>query len=326
MRPRVAVLFSGGTISMTFDATAGGAVPTLDGAAILERTRGVDAIADVVPIDWGRVPASHLSMAQVLDQAARLREALADPTVGGAVVVQGTDAMEETAMAFDLLVPGPKPVVVTGAMRNAGEDGYDGPQNVRDALRCAADPHARDIGAVVVMAGQVLPADDVVKVDSTAYAAFACPNDGPLGHVSDAGLRLTRRRLGRLVLPRLPSAAEPVEVVAVHMGSDGALVRAAVAGGVRGIVIAAVGSGNTPADVLAAAVEAMSGGIPVVLASRTLMGGIRPAYGFPGGGATWARAGVILAGAMSAPKARVALALALGAGLEGAALRDLFGG
>lgn len=326
MRPRVVVLFSGGTISMTFDATAGGAVPTLDGAAILARTPGVEAIADVVPIDWGRVPASHLSMAQVLDQAARLREALADPTMAGAVVVQGTDAIEETAMAFDLLVPGRQPVVVTGAMRNAGEDGYDGPQNVRDALRCAAAPEARDIGAVVVMAGQVLPADDVVKVDSTAYAAFACPNDGPLGHVTDAGLRLTRRRLRRPALPQLPSSAEPVEVVAVHMGSDGALVRAAVAGGARGVVIAAVGSGNTPPDVLAAALEAMAAGIPVVLASRTLTGGTRATYGFPGGGATWARAGVILAGTMSAPKARVALGLALGAGLDAPALRVLFGG
>jgi len=327
MTARVVVLFTGGTISMEHDAAAGGAVPRLDGAAILARAGGVSGIADLETIDWGRLPAAHFSFADLLDQAARLRGALADPGVVGAVVVQGTDVMEETALAFDLLVPGPSPVIVTGAMRNAGQDGYDGPQNLRNAVRCAADPAARGIGAVVAMGGLVLPADDVVKVDTLAYAAFACPNDGPLGHVSDDGLRLTRRRVRRPALPRLPDAAvEPIALVTAAMGTDGALIRAAVAGGARGIVVLAPGSGNTQPDVLAAAVEAMAAGIPVVLTSRALRGGVRPAYGFPGGGAGWARAGAILAGTLNGPKARIARALARGAGLDGPALADLFGG
>ena len=327
MTARVVVLFTGGTISMEPDAAAGGAVPRLDGAAILARTEGLSDIAELVTIDRGRLPAAHFSFANLLDQAARLRGALADPSVAGAVVVQGTDVMEETAVAFDLLVPGDRPVLVTGAMRNAGQDGYDGPQNLRNAIRCAADPSARGIGAAVVMGGLVMPADDVVKVDTAAYAAFRCPNDGPLGHVSDDGLRLTRRRMRRPALPRLPDeAVEPIALVAAAMGTDGALIRAAVAGGARGIVVLAPGSGNTHPDVLAAAVEAMAAGIPVVLTSRVLAGGVRPAYGFPGGGATWARAGAIMAGTLNGPKARIMLALALGAGLEGSALADLFGG
>jgi len=327
MRPRVAMLFSGGTISMEPDAAAGGAVPRLDAAAILARAGDLSAIAEVEPIDWGRLPAAHFSFADLLDQAARVRAALADPGVAGAVVVQGTDVMEETALAFDLLVPGPWPVVVTGAMRNAGQDGYDGPQNLRNAVRCAADPAARDIGAAVVMGGLVLPADDVVKVDTVAYAAFVCPNEGPLGRVSDQGLRLTRRRVRRPALPRLPAAAaEPIALVAAAMGTDGASLRAAVAAGARGIVVMAPGSGNTHPDVLAAAREAMAAGVPVVLTSRVLTGGVHPAYAFPGGGATWARAGAIMGGTMNGPKARVALALALGAQATEAQLRTLFGG
>ncbi|MFI5255542.1 MAG: asparaginase domain-containing protein, partial [Candidatus Limnocylindrales bacterium] len=124
---RVAVVFTGGTISMQTDAQAGGAVPTLDGAAILTRTAGLGAIAEVVPVDWGLVPASHLSFAQILDLAGVVRGALERPGVAGAVVVQGTDTIEETAFALDLLVPGSKPVVVTGSMRKADDDGYEGP-------------------------------------------------------------------------------------------------------------------------------------------------------------------------------------------------------
>src|SRR5205823_3764346 len=45
---RVAVIFTGGTISMETDSTAGGNVPRLNGAAILARTPGLDEVADVV--------------------------------------------------------------------------------------------------------------------------------------------------------------------------------------------------------------------------------------------------------------------------------------
>ena len=68
---RVAVVFTGGTISTAYDPAAGGNVPVLDGAAILARTPGLDAIADVVPIDRGRTPASHFTFPVLLDIAAR---------------------------------------------------------------------------------------------------------------------------------------------------------------------------------------------------------------------------------------------------------------
>ncbi len=137
---RVAVVFTGGTIAMQRDPEAGGAVPTLAGAAILERTSGLEAIATVDAVDWGLVPASHLSFAQLLDLAATVRTSLARADVAGAVVVQGTDVIDETAFALDLLVPGSKPIVVTGAMRTSDDDGYDGPTNLRDAVRLGRRP------------------------------------------------------------------------------------------------------------------------------------------------------------------------------------------
>ncbi|MGZ3632008.1 MAG: asparaginase [Candidatus Limnocylindrales bacterium] len=324
---RVAVLFTGGTISMRQVEQGGGAVPTLDGAALLATVPGLEAIAEVEPIDWGLVPASHLSFAQLLELAGLLRAALARPEIEGAVVVQGTDVIDETAFAFDLLVPGHKPVVVTGAMRNAGEDGYEGPLNLRAAVRCAAAPDLRGQGALVVLGGRILPADDALKVHTTAYAAFEAPNDGPLGAVTDEAVHVTRQRLGRRALAPLPDrAAEPIPLLTAHIASDGALLRLAQRDGARGFVVAATGSGNTHPDLLAAAREAMAAGTPVALASRCGAGGVRPAYGFPGGSLTWARAGALLAGTLSGPKARIALALGLGAGLDEPGLRALLAG
>lgn len=311
---RVAVVFTGGTISTTFDPAAGGNVPTLDGAAILARTPGLDTIADVTPIDLGRTPASHLTFRDLGRIAGTIGDALSDPGVEGVVVVQGTDSIEETAFFWDLVLDSPKPVVVTGAMRSASQPDYDGPRNLRDAVRCAASPELRDAGVVVVLAGHVDAADLVVKANATALDAFRSLDGDPVGRVVDDRVELTGRGPRRHV--ELGDPPEDVHLITATVGMDGRLVDAAMAAGAAGFVVAGTGSGNTSPGLLAAATRAMRAGMPVVLASRCPSGAVEPAYAFPGGGRTWLDAGAILAGHLSGPKARVALALGIGAGLD----------
>ena len=323
--PRVVVVFTGGTISMLADPLTGAVLPALDGAAILARTPGLDSIAHVEPVDWGLVSASHLRFDQILDIARVVRDALARPEVDGAVVVQGTDVMEETALAWDLLVDSPKPVVVVGAMRNAGEPGYEGPANLRDAVRAAGTPELADQGTTVVMGGRILSAVDVVKIDTDHYDTFGAPDLGPLGDIRGGVVRVRRRRAGRTTLPLIPErAAEPIDLLVATVAADDRLLRASMASGARGIVVAATGAGNTSPVLVEAAQDAIAAGIPVVLATRVLSGRARDAYGFPGGGAHWLRIGAIPAGSLSGPKARIVLALALGAGADDQALRALF--
>ena len=135
---RVALIFTGGTISMQVDPVAGGNVPALDGTAILARAPGIQSIADLRIIDLGCTPASHFGFDQLFAIAAAIRSALDDPATDGVVVVQGTDVLEETAFFWDLLLDDPRPIVVTGAMRSASMADDDGPENLRAAVRCAA--------------------------------------------------------------------------------------------------------------------------------------------------------------------------------------------
>src|SRR4051812_46326376 len=113
---------------MRHDPVAGGNMPILGGEALLATAPGLAEIADLVPVDLGLTPASHFTFEALFGVASAVRAALDDPAVDGAVVVQGTDTIEETAFFLDLLHPGPKPVVVTGAMRAAGTPDYDGPR------------------------------------------------------------------------------------------------------------------------------------------------------------------------------------------------------
>jgi len=305
------------------DPVAGGNRPTLDGAQILARAPEAARLAHLEAIDWGLVPASHLRFGQILDIARVIHAQLDRADIGGVVVVQGTDVLEETAFAFDLLVRSSKPVVVTGAMRDAASADYDGPRNLADAVACALSADLHGEGVVVVLAGVVIAGDQAVKAHSTALDAFRSRDSPALGEVRDGGVRIARRRDGRRGLPAIPATAvEDVHLVTVVTGMDGAMIRGLAASEPRGLVVAATGSGNTHSDVLAAARELMAAGTTVCLTTRCSGGTVAPVYAFPGGGATWKQAGVILS-SLDGPKTRVALALGLAAGLDAPELAEL---
>jgi L-asparaginase len=228
--------------------------------------------------------------------------------------VQGTDSIEETAFCWDLLLDSAKPVVVTGAMRSASEPGYDGPANLRDAVAAAASPLLRGSGVTVVLGGTIEAADDVVKTHASSLTTFRSPNAGSLGEVLAGHVSLFRARGPRRHVSTT-AARERVHLVTAVTGMDGTLVDAAVAAGAEGLVVAATGAGNTSPGLLDAASRAMTRGIPVALTTRAGAGRATTGYAFPGGGATWVRAGALLAGHLNGPKARIALSLGLGAGL-----------
>src|SRR3954466_9863138 len=72
-----------------------------------------------------------------------------DATLAGIVVTSGTDTLEETAFFLHLTVHDMRPVVVVGAMRNPDTLGYEGPANLRAAIRVAASADAKNRGVLV---------------------------------------------------------------------------------------------------------------------------------------------------------------------------------
>jgi L-asparaginase len=310
---RITVIFTGGTISMR--SSGPGNVPTLRGDDLLATVPGLAELADVEPIDWGLVPASHLTFAQLLEIGSILERELARPEIDGAVVVQGTDVIEETAFAWDLLPLPPKPVVVVGAMRSASQDGYDGPANLRNAVRAAAEPVLATQGVVVAMAGELHAADDVRKTHTHALDTFQSPNAGRLGVVTDAGVGLERQRTP-VHLPRIPvAAALPVPMLTVVLDDPQSL-----PADPAGLVVAAAGGGNTPPAYLDLARSLMDRSVPVALTTRCPAGQVKPGYAFPGGSSEWWEAGVIFSGTLAALKARVLIALGIGAGVDAGGL------
>ena len=74
----IALLFTGGTISMRVDPVTGGAVPALDASEILAAAPGIEDIATLAPEQWGRHPGPHMTVERMWALRERIA-ALVDP-------------------------------------------------------------------------------------------------------------------------------------------------------------------------------------------------------------------------------------------------------
>ena len=96
-----------------------------------------------------------------------------------------TDTLAETAYFLNLTVKSTKPVVITGAMRPATAISADGPMNLLNAVRIAADKKAAGRGVLVALNDQIDAARNVTKTNTTSVNTFQSPLFGALGVVND---------------------------------------------------------------------------------------------------------------------------------------------
>jgi L-asparaginase len=300
------------------DPATGKLVPAVSGQELVELLRSSGADAGAIPPleldDFAHVPSFDMHGELALSLARRVVEHAAGEA-DGIVVTHGTDTMEETAFVLERLLPlEHPPVVLTGAQRSAAERDSDGPRNLRDAVRVACEPAARDRGPLVVFAGELHAAREVRKVHTSALAGFGSPGYGRVGTVD--GERVVFQRAAER-WPPLPDPAGPlpiVDLIRLYAGSDPRFVRASVASGARAIVLEATGRGNANEQVVEGVREAVEAGVPVVVTSRCAEGRVEPVYG-RGGGKDLAEAGALFAGDLAGPKVRVLLQLALAGGV-----------
>lgn len=325
MKPRIAMIFTGGTISMRVDPLTGGAIPALSGAEILALVPGIEAIADYDLTDFARWPGPHVTPPRMLDLAHLIQSKLADQTIDGLVITHGTDTLEETAFLLDHLIDSDKPVLLVGAMRNSSELSWDGPANLRAAIRVAADPATRGLGVLVVFNDQIIAAAEATKTHTESTDTFQSRDFGPLGLIDKDRLIVTRRPLHRIHIPT-DQLEERVDIIKSYAGADGRFIDHALNDGARGLVIEALGRGNVTVAALPAIQRAIDAGLPVVITSRCPRGRVLDTYGYEGGGRQLTRMGAILGGMLPSHKARLRLMLALGAGWERERIREIFEG
>ncbi len=309
MIPKIIVITTGGTIAMKYDPGLKAVVPAVSGTDLVEAIPGLAETAAVEVCEFADLPSPHMTPELMFRLSGVVREKLAAPDTAGVVVTHGTDCLEETAYFLDLTVDGEKPVCLTAAMRSSAEISPDGPRNLLCAIRVAASEQARGMGALVVLNEEIHAAREATKTHAANTAAFQSPWWGPLGYVDEDRIVFRRAPLGRRCI-RPERLCKTVDIITMMTGSDASYVDFALSRGVSGLVLQGFGRGNVPPAVLPGVERAVRRHVPVVIATRT-GGRVLDVYGYPGGVRSLRAAGAVMAGELSAAKARLRLMLVL---------------
>jgi L-asparaginase len=321
-KPRLLVLSLGGTITMVPSDT-GGITPKLGAAELVASVPALGGVAEIEARSPFRLPSPSLTPGNLVEVARTIEEGFASG-FDGAVVIQGTDTIEESAFILDLLVGGEKPVVVTGAMRGADAPGADGPANLLAAARVAAAPEARGMGTLAVLNYDIHAARFVQKSHTTLPSAFSSPLVGPLGAVVEGRPRFFVRASRAPTLPSSDGPPAPVALVKWAMGDDGRMMKAMPGLGYAGVVLEGMGAGHVPADA-APMLGDLSAKIPVVLASRAMTGPVfTRTYGYPGSEIDLIARNLVPAGYLSGLKARLLLGFILRSGRGAGSVAEAF--
>lgn len=298
---RVAVGTLGGTIAMV--GGPGGGQPRLGAEDLLD---GIGGDVEVEGESLLQLPSASLTPAQ-LAQAVTWARGRVGAGCDGAVLVQGTDTLPESAILADLYWERAAPLVLTGAMRLASAASADGPANLQDACRAAVRPQVAAHGVVVCFAGQLHRADRVEKSHSWGTDAFTSGPAGLAGVVREGEVHLYPEAGARPMSAVAAPVRDPrVLLMKTYLGDDGqALARLLEDDQVEGVVVEGFGAGHVPARVADLLAEAAVS-VPVVVATSAERGGtLSRTYGFAGSEMDLLDRGVLLAGDLSARKARL---------------------
>ena len=310
MKPKIVLIATGGTIASRYDPSLGSTVASQRAGELLKMLPRVDQFAEIEVQDFATIPSYEMSVQFAFNLAKQVNETLGRPDVAGVVVTHGTDTMEETSYLADLLLHCDKPAVFTGAQRAQDDPQTDGPLNLLNAMRVAASPLARGLGAMICFNGTIHAARDVTKMHSSAVETFQSFPLGPLGEVDGDVIVVHRRPTLRRSFT-VAQLEERVELVRLVLGIDLRGVEAAIERGVAGMVVEAFGRGNGPARLAELVRVATRKAVPVLVTSRCIAGRVQPIYGGGGGGRDLVAAGGIFAGDLKGVKARLLLMVLL---------------
>jgi L-asparaginase len=321
--PKILLISLGGTITMV-RGNGPGIVPTLTAADLLKAVPQIENLARIETLSPFRVPGASLSIDNLIEVATLIEKHFAHGT-DGVVVIQGTDTIEETAFALDLLVESDRPVVVTGAMRGAEAPGADGPANVLAAAIVAGSQQAVGLGTLVVLNDEVHAARFVQKSHTAIPSAFTSPLAGAVGLVAEGEAHIhVRPASSPWPIGLCEGPDMPVAIVKMGLGESGSLLAEVQRLGYRGVVVEGMGAGHVPASV-SPVVGRLAKEIPVVLATRVATGPVfNSTYAFPGSEIDLLERGAISAGFLSSLKARLLLSLLLRKGEEPARIGKVF--
>ncbi len=323
MKKKVAIIFTGGTISMKVDKDLKAAIPALNSHELMDMVKNIDEIAEIEEFNFSNIPSPHITPDMMMEISQLINELIGREDIDGLILTHGTDTLEETAYLVDLTNNSSKPIVVVGAMRNSSELGYDGSSNLSAGICTAVSDNAKNKGVLVVMNNMVNAAAEVTKTNTLSLDTFKSPEFGPLGIVDNDEVFFYRDIVKREFIDT-NEVENKVGLIKAVAGMDDSIINYYVDSGYKGLVIEALGRGNLPPGMLGGIKKALAKNIPLVIVSRCPTGRVLDTYGYEGGGKHLRDLGAILGGNLPGQKARIKLMLLLSVTKDPERIRSAF--
>jgi L-asparaginase len=278
---------------------------------------GLDSLGGsmVVSKQVANIDSQNLTDEHLTELGQLVIQSLDDPLLKGIVITHGTDTIEEVGIFLHLTCGNKarnasKRIVLTGAMLPSNALYSDGPQNLTEALKWVSSEFDEYPGGVYgIFAGKVCLGRDLSKRHATDLdAPLQAAHCSSIKALDPSWLSIVRslQIFSEIDLPIPESGAWPwVEILTSHAGARSETLQTWLSSGVQGMVIAGTGLGGFHSAWLPGVRIAANQGIALVRSSRTGAGLVSkntPEKEMDG---------MVPSGKLSAPKARIALQLAL---------------
>lgn len=313
MKPKISIGSLGGTISMTANNSDDGIVPKLSAKDFVNLLPNIENIATIEAQSLFSLPSGHLKFEMLLE-ALKWAKKQIDLGSDGVILTQGTDTLEESAFFCDLLWDRSEPLILMGAMRSPQEIGAEGLRNLYSSILVASNANSKDRGVMVVMNDTISTPRWMRKSHSLAVESF-CSDGKTFGYIAEGRVEYFCPPLKRMSFE--PPSILDKKVFLWEQTLDGDVgVLDWVKSSMDGLVISGFGAGHISLEASMRLKEILEC-MPVIIATRTTSGPTAyHTYGYVGSEIDCIKQGALMAGHLSAKKARILLWVILNNGLD----------